>query len=369
MSSKYQSPYRDNERTKFNSWLAELNDIKYPIYIISGDHFWKKETIDKMSKTLGRRPESINENLKLYTDKMRYKSLSRKKHFILFESKNKKLKEDDFITMKQYFSEPSEDGVLVISLRDWEDKKYFLSAFKMIRKSTKIKYIEMDYMSDYFKELFLREKLKLYNFTIENEKVKTDLIKNLILKMSELEDNLMTLESLESPIITKEDIKSVIEEYSDSNLTKLYDSLTKVNRKKVPFEVVNDLLSDGRPAINILKGIRNHFIYLYQAKYLKIRGILRVNDIEEEKIKIYKSEKILFKKPDLWELTKSRRNRYLEDCEEITLKEILQVLHLVDNHFNKIRIRKGEQYIYNEFVGKEELIKCMILIMNRREEY
>jgi DNA polymerase III delta subunit len=367
--NKYQSPYKENEKNKFDNWIAEIKEMKHSIYIISGENFWKKETLDRMSKSVGKRPDSINENLKIFTDKMRYKSLSRKKHFVVFENKNKKLKEEDLTTLKQYFSDPSDDGILVISLKDWEDKKYFMNNFKMIKRSSKIKFFEFDYTSDYFKELFIRDKLKDFDFSFESEKVKNDLIRNLLLNMDELEDNFMTLESLESPIITKEEIKFSIEEYSDNNLTKMYDSLTKVNRKKVPFEVLNELLSDGRTPITILKGIRTHFIYLYQAKYLKLRGILRSNDIEEEKIKLYKDEKLIFKTPDIWQLTKRRRNNFLDDCEELSLKEIIQVLNLIDISFNKIRQRKGEKYTYIEYVGKEELFVCMIQIMNRRLDY
>lgn len=369
MYSKYRTPYKEQEEEKYYEWVNDSEEIKYPIYVISGEPFWKKETIDRMSKSIGKRPEHVNENLKKYTDKMRYKSLASKKHFVLFENKNNRLRDSDYSTLRAYISEPSENGVLVISLKDWEEKRNFLNSFKMLRRSTKVKYFEMDFTSDHFKSLYVRECLQRYEYVIENEKVRNDLIRNLIMNMGELEDNLLTLQSLDTPIISKDDIKQSIEDYTDNNISKMYDSLAKVNRKKVPYEILNDLLSEGRQPLTILRGIRTHFNLLYQAKYLKIRGILRANDLEERKKEIYLSEGIIFTKPDIWEISKRRRNRLLDDCEELSIREIIYVLNLIETYVTKIRSRSGDKYVYTEYIKKEDLIGCVIEIMNRREYF
>lgn len=357
--------YKEKERSKFEQWLAEVSNPVYPVYIIYGNYFWKKEIIDRMSRAVGKRPEMVNENIKTHLDKMRYRSLKKKKHFVLFESKGNKLKAKDLEILKEYFTSPSENGILIISLKDRADRAYFLKNFRMIRRSSKIKFMEMN-VSDYFKELYVRMRIDELGLEFENEKVKKDCIKNLILNMSELEDNLSTLQSLEMSILTKEVIKESIEEYSETDFDKLIDSLVKVNRKTVPYKLLEEMLSEGISPLAILKTIRKHFIYIYQAKYLKLRGIMRTDDIEVERKKVYENEGIIFKDPDIWDLPKRKRDKYLDDCEAISLKEIIYVLNIIDNHFTKKRIKDGDKYIYREYTTKEDLVKCVIEIMERR---
>lgn len=369
MSYSSKIPYKEREEEKYLSWVNDTKELNFPIYIISGDPFWKKETIDRMSESVGKRPEHVTDHLKKHFDKMRYKSLAGKKHFILFENKNNKLKEEDVKLLRYYLSDPSENGILLISLKDWEEKRYFLNSFKMIKRSAKVKYFDMDYTSDYFNSLYIKERFLEHQFSFESEKIRKKLIDNLVMNMSEFEDNLLTLESLETPVFSKEDIENSIEDYTDNNISKFYSALTKVNRKRVPFEILHDILGEGRAPLLVLKGIRNHFIYLYQAKYLMNRGILRMNDIEEEKKKIYISEGIIFSKPDIWELSRRRRNRFLEDSESLSIREIIYVLNLIERFTNKMRNRVGEKHVYNEYITESELFTCVIEIMNRREHF
>lgn len=368
MNKTYDGNYKVRENKKYEEFINELEEVKYPIYLISGSPYWKKFIIDKMSKSLGRRPDNVDENLKPHLDKMRYKSLNKKKHFILFQSKSKRLKESDFKILREYFAEPSENGVLVIQLKDWNDKKLFLNSFRMIRKSARIKMIELDYTSDTFKSFHIKNMMEGTNIKFENDKLKNKVIRNLSLNLEELEDNIMTLESFEGAEITENDYNTSIEKYSDNTMDKFYDSLTFANRKKVPYEILRELLDDGRQPNAILKGIYNHFTYLYQAKYLRVNGILRPHDIEDEKIKIYELNDIQFKSPNIWDISKKKRTKYLEDCEDITIKEIVKVLMLIEECYVVNRVDRNGSISYTKYTNKERLIKLVISIMNRREE-
>lgn len=368
--SRFGSAYRDAEKNKFEKWEEDIDAPKFPVYVMSGDEYWKKEMIDRMSASLGMFPTKVGEKLKVHTDKMRYRSIRRKMRFVLFESKNEILRKEDMDTLTEYFSDPSQNGILIVSLKDRAEKNFFLRNFKMIKKSSKIKYYEMDFVSDYFKKLHVMKKLDDYTYKFESEKLRETTIKNLILRMDELVDNLEMLNALNAPIIGKDDVKSSIEEYSDNNMMKFYESLALLNRKKVPFVILNELLDDGVKPLSIMRGIRRHFQLLYQAKYLKLNGLLRANDVEEIKKDMYLDAGIIFKgNVNIWEISKGRRNRYLEECDKIMLKDILHVMALIDSHFTTTRTRKGDRYVYTDYVSTEQMMTCIIEIMNRREEY
>ena len=367
MAFRRKKNYKEDETEKFSSWLSEQSDPKFGVYIISGDQFWKNELIDGLSASLGRRPDIVGENLKVHTDRMRYRSIKRKKHFILFESKHDRLRSDDLETLSLYFNEPSENGILVISLKDRDDKKYFLNSFRMIRSSRKIKFFEMDYVSMLFKTLTIYRKLEEYPFKFENEKLKKAAIKNLAMNMGALLDNLDTLASLESPVIGKDELKLAIEDYTDSSTRRLHESLSLLNRKKVPYEVLEELLSEEVSPNLIMFGIKRHFTLLYQAKVLKMRGILRTDDNEDLKKDLYLNEGLIFSgKVDIWEIPKFLRDRYLDECEGITSKDIIWVLQKIDEYYTTRRVRKGDTYVYSNFISEEKLMEFVMVVMSRR---
>lgn len=368
MSNAYDGSYRINENKKHEDLNRELSDLKYPIYIISGTPYWKKYILDEISNTIGRRPENVNENIKPHLEKMRYKSLKKKKHFVLFESKGKKLKDVDFKTLREYFSDPSPNGVLVIQLTDWNEKRFYLNAFRMLRKSNRIKLIEMDYTSETFRTIHIMRKMESLDILFESDKLKTKAIKNLGLNLEELDDNIMTLESFEGKEISENDYNISIEKYSDNTIQRFYDSLTFVNRKKVPYEIAKELFDDGKSANWVLRGIQKHFTNLYQAKFLRVKGILRPRDIEEEKFKIYEESGINFPSPNIWDISKKKRNKYLEDCEEITIKEIVRVLMLIEDAYVVNRADKNGEITYSKYTNKERVMKLVIDIMTRRVE-
>lgn len=368
MSFRRESGYAEAEKEKFDLWISEQDNPTYGVYIISGDQFWKNELVDGLARSLKRRPEIVGEDLKKYTDKMRYRSITRKRHFILFESKNERLRSDDMDTLVSYFNEPSENGVLVVSLKDKDDKRYFLNTFKMIRKSRKIKFFEMDFVSAKFKSLMVYRKLSEYSFRFENEKLKKKAIKNLSMRMGSLVDNLDTLAALEMPVIGKDEFKLAVEEYGDASSRRLYESLSLLNRKKVPYEVLNEMVEDGMNPNLIMFGIRKHFVLLYQAKMLKMRGILRANDNEDVKKDLYLSEGITFKgRFDIWEIPKFVRDRYLEECEGIPLQDIIWVLSKIEEYYTTIRVRKGDDYKYTKFISMDKLYEFVMVVMDRRK--
>lgn len=368
--NKYGNAYKEREQKAFDEWEDAIDNPVFPVYILSGEEYWKKEIVDRMSETLGKYPDKIGDKLRVQTDKMRYRSIRRKKHFVLFESKSEVISAADLETLDMYLNEPSDNGVLIISLKDRAEKRFFLRKFSMIKKSQKIKFFDMDYVSDYFKKLHVHKLLESYSYSFESEKLRETTIKNLILRMSALVDNLEMLEALNAPVIGKDDVKSCIEEYSDNNIMKFYESLSLLNRKRVPYNIMYELLDDGMKPASLMNGIRRHFTLLYQAKYLKLRGILRQDDLEDVKKEIYLKKSVIFKgKVDIWEISKSRRNRYLEECDKISLRDIVNVLLIIDQYFSNVRYRKGDKYIYNEFVSKEQLMMCVAEILNRREKY
>lgn len=363
--------YKSNEKTKYDNFLSDLEDLKFPIYILSGENYWKKHVLDKMSTIMGGRPDIIRENLKDFLDRIRFRSLKGRKHFYTYETKGNKMKESDFILLKSYLSNPSEFGVLVIQLKDWKEKQYFLKNFKMITKSNKIKFFDMDFVSDYFKKLHILDLLNEEKIEFSNDKLRNDVIKNLGLNLSEVIDNILTLKSLEK-VITKEDYEESIEKYNDNSIEKFYSSLSKLNRKKVPYEILKDLLDEGESPQKIMKGIENYFNLLYQAKYYRINGLLRPGDVESEKIKHIESLNLNFKGTDLLTISKNKRLKYLEDCADITLKEIIQVQLIIERSYHtNILEKKVDEFIekrYVKYLDKERLYSCVLNIMNRREE-
>lgn len=363
--------YKAREKKLYEDFEKEIGEVSYPVYIISGEMYWKKYIVDNLSKVVGSRPVMFNDNVKDHLDKMRYRSLKRKKHFILFESKGGKLKEADFINLKEYLGNPSSNGILIIQLNDWKEKKAFLQNFRMITKSSKIKMFEMDYLSEYFKKLHIGNLLNDAEITFENDKLRNEVIRNMSLSFEELEDNILTLKSYEREI-SKDDYQESIEKYSDNTLEKLYESLAFLNRKKVPYEIVKDLLEEGTSPQMIIKGIESYFNYLYQAKYYRVHGLLRPGDIEKDKRKLIDSLNLNFKGKSLFDLSKKKRTKFLESCADITIKEILQIQMFIEEAYTTNRVeKKVEEDIdvrYIQFINKENLYRCLFNIMNRREE-
>lgn len=360
--------YKEKETEKYNEWKSDVEELGFPIYILQGDFFWIRETVDRMGVTLGRKPERVDRDLKRYTERMKYRSLARKKHFIWYESVHNNIGKDDMQAIKDYMSEPSDHGVLLISLKDRSEKFHFLKSFRNIRQSRRVKMYEMDYVSNVFKTLFIQERFREEGFEFVSSKLRKDTIRNLALNMDDFEDNVLTLISLEKVEFTKEDIKESIEEYSDVNTRKLYDSLVKLDRKNVPHVVLNELLYEGVTPVQIMRGIQRHFKYIYQAKYLTLRGITRANDIEQDTKKIYEGAGLLFNGDTIWDLTQGRRSRYLRDSEYISIKEIVKVDRIINRNIDRIVYREGDKLKSREIIDKEIVVRTVMDIMGRLDE-
>lgn len=371
MVKNYRAESKARALNYYEGYVARLQKADKPVYIVMGKPYWKRFVIEHIKAGIGKSPEIINNNLKLYTQKLRYKTLGKRKHFYHYIYTGESLSTPDFEALRDYLNSPSKYGILLLEIDDWKSQKTFERYFSYLKDSKSVSYINTNYYKHSFKDIHIRSLLMDSSIDFETGKLKNIAIKNLMQNYDELNDNILTLDAIkdEDDIVSKSDYYQSIEQYSDATKNKLFDSLAKVNRKKIPYEVVKELLEDGENPSTILYGIQRHLTYLYQAKYLKLNGIIRRNDIESEKKVLYDKGPLKFPEDiDIWELSQSKRNSYLDDCEEVSLRELIQSLLIVDNSFIQKRIVTDGEVEYIKYTTKERLMMCIIEIMNRREE-
>lgn len=353
----------------YEQYIERLNNPKKSIYIVQGQPYWRKFITDSLNTGLGKKPTFIDSNLKLFMSKLRYRTLGRNKHFYHFIYTGDSMSSADFEAFRDYLKKPSKHGVLIVEVADWKAQRTFNRYFDFLKNTPEIEIINSNFYRPSFKEMHVRSLLDNRSIQFENTKIKAIALKNLQQNFDDLLENISTLDLIkdEDNVVSTNDYYQSIEQYGDLTRTKMYDSLSKVNRKKVPYEVVHELLENGDSPSYILRGIQKHFTLLYQAKYLKMRGILRKDDIESEKMFLYTNGPVKFPEDtNIWELKQPLRNRLLDDCEEFTLNELIQSLLIIENSFTTTRTERDGQVDYSKYTSKEQLMMCVISIMNRR---
>lgn len=357
------------EKLEFSEWFSEIEDPKYPVYIISGGHHWTKEFMKNMKDKFNTDYRTINKDVKENTKLLNYKSLNKSKHLVMFESIDNITKKE-MNELVEYIKKPSKHAIFVLSIRNWKEKREVLSQFRYLGNSKTIKYFELDFPSYRFMEAYIRHKSKEYGLKYASPDVFGYLFRRLHQSPENVVDNIHSL-SVIGGAVTKEMVNEYTEDYSTYTYSKLYSALSKLNRKKVPYIAYNDLIDSGRKETTIMNNMRKHYDYLLQAKYLKLSGILRNNDIIDVKKHLYEKGDIKFNEDtDIFKLHEFRINYYLKESDSITLKEIINILQIIDYNMPSITFIRTEDNPNKRAKRESEIApyKTLLEILNRRND-
>lgn len=355
-------------KIEFKEWADELDDPKYLVYIISGGHHWTKEFMGAMKEKFKTDYEVISKKVKDNTKKLNYKSLGKRKHLMMFES-IERISKEDMNELVEYIKKPSKHAIFVVSLRHWQEKRELMKNFRYIENSKTIKFFELDFPSRDFVKNFIRLTANNYGLNFDSQDTFNFLVRRLSQRPDTVVDNIYAL-SVIGKNVDKEMVKTYTEDYSSYNYDKLYDTLVKLNRKRVPFVSYNDLIEAGRNEVTILINTRKHFQYLLEAKYLKLGGILRNDDLIDIKKHLYDKGDIKFQKNNIWDLPEYKINYYLRQCDHISLKEIINILQIIDFNMPSITFipPKENENLKPVREPKTRPFKTILDILNRRND-
>lgn len=205
----------------------------------------------------------------------------------------------------------------------------------------------------------------------ESKKLHNDVLANLLLKPEEISMNIERLHNAYKKNnyeeLTKELVLANVEQYVDKSRMRLYESITLLNRKKAPFEIVHDLLNDGTTSKSIIKGMERHFRILLQTKYLMRKGIILITEVDDTR-KLY-LEKIENAYPTslFWRQNVRQRKTYAELSKEVPEKDIMQALNIIREHYKERTYYRKDIKRTSHYINDEQLISCLTALLNRRE--
>lgn len=338
---------KKKERLEYAEWSKEKEDPSFGMYIITGAVHWKKEFVEGLMEVYDCKYELVNKDIEETLKKAKYKPMGKRKHIIMYEPLDR-ISNVDLNNIVQYSRKLSKHAILVVSINDWRDKKKILNNFRYIENSKTIKLMDLDFPTNKFLEDYIREVSRKNNLEFESKDVMNLLVRRISSSPEEIVANIETLASFTTKV-DKESVLAYTEDYSSYNYNKLYETITQLNRVRVPFISYNDLQDSGKKDITIMINIRKHLEKIYQAKYLKQKGILRPRDIIDMKKPLYDKGDFKFNEPNIWNESNYKINKYIEESEGIPLKDILYCMDIIDRNLKSVGYM-----IENNGKGREE---------------
>jgi len=314
----------------FEEWINEVKSPSKQVYIITGDSNWKREFLNSLRKYYDCDYELIHENFDKIERKLKYKNIRFKKNLVLYEPL-KKMSMKDLSTLIEYAKNPSKHSVVIIGINDWKIKTTILSKFKNLKNSKSIALFDLDYPSKKFLIPYSKYLIDEMKLKFESSSVKRRLIDKIVENPKELKENLEMLESF-NKVITLDMVNDLIEDYNNATYQKLFNTVIELNRKKIPFQTYVDLINADKKDITIMINLRKYVNLLYQAKYLKLKGILMNDDIIERKKRIYDAGDFKFKEPNIWDESEYKINILLKQSDAVSLKEITYMIFIMDGN-------------------------------------
>lgn len=337
-------------RTKFKEFLQHAQGLSKPCYLLFGEPFLCVEFL-KIARKNDAEYIEVNKGLREQLHRLSFRSLLAPKKILVYSGRYGK---DDLEALDQYFKKPSKYAVLILNFND-DFRKY-----RSIRSKTPVhihvsrppRFWLHDYVSYLTAENGLRwapGALDLFVFRLGTEYNKLHSF------LTEFQED-----TEDGSEITKELVKELVEDFSQSTDREFYASLvTKKHynnrRKNFSLDPLEDLLNSKSPQY-VLKGLDNFINHLYQAKYLKMKGILRTNSFISERKPAYDRGDIKFPDNNFFDLYENYQRKLLDLCDQITLREILQMRLEIQRINNKDR----------PFTTEAELITTIINLLQRR---
>ena len=252
------------------------------------------------------------------------------------------------------------DNTLVLVNKDYKTKAKFRKMNALINND-KVCWLDFDFPSRQFISQFIEMYLHENNRRIDCKSTLKVLTSRLSDKYDEYYSNLNNLIDISENVITKEMVLEAVEDYSNYSFRIFFESLVMLNRKTVPIKSLDDLLNERTP-ISVLNNLATFFEYLYQAKYLKIRGVLMKGDfIDRQREYFYiRKDLKLPKNKSIFRQSKSRINFYLGLVDFITVDEIVKITTMINACWRVSTT--GQKYVL-----REDIYSLVLKIISRRE--
>lgn len=354
----------DKKRLNYFDWVDEMDKPNYLVYIISGDGYWAKEFMTGLDKGYKTGYSIINSDISQNLKKARHRSLNRGKNLILFEP-IMSISKKDLISLVEYMRSPSKNALFVVSLNDFKDKRKVLSQFKYLNKSKVIRYFNLDYPNQKFLNDYIKDLIDVYGIKFDCVGTRDFLVRRLIGSVgTDIRNEIMCLKEL-GVIIDKEIVKEFIEDNSSYTYDRLYETICKLDRKKIPYITYNDLLDAGKKDITIMYNVKKHLELLLQAKYLRMSGILIDNDVisKGKEINDKIGGLILNKENNIWDLNNYKINKLMRLSRDMSLKDILNCINIIDINVSILANVKDNKI--QGYVDSEVLYKTFLELLNR----
>lgn len=348
----------------YQDWVEEKNNPSYGMYIIAGETVWKNEFMGGLKNFLGYDYVLIHKDLGTYAKKLRYKPLGRKKHLVLYEPIGE-ISSSDFKGIEEYLKSPSKHAIVVISITNFLDKKKFLNRFRFIEKSKAIKFFDLSFPRFSFVKDYILDIIDEYNIRFKSKADRDFLIRRLIHNPSDIRNELLTLKELGN-IVDRETVKNYIEDKSSYTYERFYEVLSKLDRVRVPYITYNDLIEEGKSAVTILYNYRKYLEFLFQAKYLRMKGILLDDDIISEGEKVFNEIGLVInKETNIWNESRYRINKLMKMAKEVSLKDIINCMNIIDRIIPAIsNAREGKLSGYTD---PTVVYRTFLELLNRLE--
>ena len=348
----------------YEDWVREKNNPSYLVYIITGETIWKNDFMLGIKNHLGIDYTMIHKDVGDIIKKLKYRPLDRKKHVILFEPIGG-ISNSDFNSIEEYIKNPSKHALFVISITNYGDKKKILNKFKYIEKSKTVKFFDLDFPRSSFVRAYINDLIDNFKIQFKSKSDKDFLIRRLLPSPSDIKNELLTLKEL-GVVVDKETVKIYIEDKSSYNYERLYEVLSKLDRVKVPYITYSDLLEDGKKDITIMYNYRKFLELLLQAKYLRMEGILIDDDIISEGEKVFNEIGYnINNEISIWNESKYRINKLMRMSREVSLKDILKCMNIIDKNLPPIANAKGGRIV--GYVDEGVVYKTFLEVLNRLE--
>lgn len=329
------------EKLKFDKFLELAGDSNSIGYVVYGQDFIYKLFLDIAKASDNYEVVDLSNNLKEQLKRLRYRSLLAPRKLAFYTGKVDK----DVVELFNRYVETAVPHVLIII--HYEDKPRLLRSFAKGIKIVDMRYPGYNWVSDYTKHLTLKYKAEwtkgIMRFFLARVGREYQKINNYIQLLVE-----------GGNIITKDDVLDVVEDDSLSSSFKFYSMLVQNSKVKKPYQAYQDFVDSGIKPQNLWYGFREYMRLLYQAKMLRMYGIVMPGSIIE--IRKPALEKLPFELGDDHILLKPAYyvEQMLEVADSVTLRRILQVQLFIGRSFKTTKTGKSyvdENDVFISFVN------------------
>jgi hypothetical protein len=323
------------KKLEFNQFIAYANSADSLGYVVYGHDFIFKFFLDLVKASENFEIIDLSVNLPEQLKRLRYKSLLATKKLAYYSGKMDKEIVDLF---NQYIDRASPYVMLVIH---YDEKPRLLKSFAKGLRIIDMKYPGYKWVSEYVKYLgfkynteWQKGALKFFLSRVGREYQK---INNYLLRLVE-----------GGNLITRDDVLDVVDDDSLSSMSAFYATLVINVQKKKPYQVYQDFVDGGVKPQSIWYGFRKYMDMLYQAKLLRMYGVLMHGSIIEMRLPAVSKLPFELGDDSILQQPAYYIEQMLEVADKVTLRRILLVQLYIKRSFRTTK--KGKQYIEDDDV-------------------